>query len=138
MTQMEKNHRGGEGNSPWAATEAAALDLNHATPQRQHVPSVALGQNSVSKARELPEQLPPLAAAATGSERAAPRDAIKAKKLQRARGGCLGTRRRRRTWRTAICDGELYASARAVDFRMGQPIGPTSHCCTPCRANAEK
>ena len=33
-----------------------------------------------------------------------------AKKLLRACGGCLGTKRRRRTWRTAICNGELYAS----------------------------
>jgi len=42
-------------------------------------------------------------------------------KLQRACGGCLGSRRRRRTWVAAISYGEPLTRLRSVDFRMGKP-----------------
>ena len=43
------------------------------------------------------------------------------KAILRAHGGCLGTKRRRRTWQAAISFGELHASVITEDFRMGQP-----------------
>src|SRR4030067_313715 len=46
-------------------------------------------------------------------------------KLLRAYGGCLGVKRRRRTWDTAISPGEPCAGARAGDVRMGKPVPPT-------------
>ena len=124
------------GNSP-GERQPAAMDLNHATQWAMGTQPVARPASplfrrwwSQTTASEASWKGP---AAGLGGGRddhvAAPRDAREAKKLQRAHGGCLGIRRRRRTWRTAICDGELYASARAVDFRMGQPSGPTTHCC---------
>jgi hypothetical protein len=42
-------------------------------------------------------------------------------KLLRACGGCLGSRRRRRTWVAAISYGEPLTRLRSVDFRMGKP-----------------
>ena len=42
-------------------------------------------------------------------------------KLQRACGGCLGSRRRRRTWVAAISYGEPLTRLRSVDLRMGKP-----------------
>ena len=48
-----------------------------------------------------------------------------ASKLQRAHGGCLGVKCRRRTWYTAKSLGELCASAISEDVRMGKPAGET-------------
>ena len=42
-------------------------------------------------------------------------------KLERAHGGCLGTKRRRRTWQTAKSDGELYASIDPSISEWGNP-----------------
>lgn len=42
-------------------------------------------------------------------------------KLQRAYGGCLGAKGRRRTWLAAISRGEPSAGVISADFRMGQP-----------------
>jgi hypothetical protein len=42
-------------------------------------------------------------------------------KLGRAHGGCLGTKRRRRTWQTAISNGELYASIDPLISEWGNP-----------------
>ncbi len=42
-------------------------------------------------------------------------------KLLRACGGCLGSRRRRRTWVAAISHGEPLTRLRSVDLRMGKP-----------------
>ncbi len=46
-------------------------------------------------------------------------------KLQRAYGGCLGVKRRRRTWNTAKSLGEPCAGAISGDVRMGKPTGPS-------------
>jgi hypothetical protein len=45
------------------------------------------------------------------------------RKLQRAYGGCLGVKRRRRTWNTAKSLGEPCAGAISGDVRMGKPAG---------------
>ena len=42
-------------------------------------------------------------------------------KLQRAYGGCLGAKGRRRTWLAAISREEPSAGVIFADFRMGQP-----------------
>jgi len=42
-------------------------------------------------------------------------------KLLRVCGGCLGSRRRRRTWVAAISHGEPPTRLRSVDVRMGKP-----------------
>jgi hypothetical protein len=44
-------------------------------------------------------------------------------KLLRAHGGCLGTRRRRRTRLTAKSHGELYASVDPWVSEWGNPAG---------------
>ncbi len=43
-------------------------------------------------------------------------------KIQRAYGGCLGTRRRRRTRPAAKCHGELQASVDPWMSEWGNPI----------------
>ena len=48
---------------------------------------------------------------------------IYADKLLRVYGGCLGSERRRRTLRAAICHGKPLSRLRSVDFRMGKPGG---------------
>jgi len=51
-------------------------------------------------------------------------------KLLRACGGCLGSRRRRRTWVAAISYGEPLTRLRSVDLRMGKPVaGNTASSC---------
>jgi hypothetical protein len=47
------------------------------------------------------------------------------RKLLRAYGGCLGVKRRRRTWNTAISLGEPCAGAISGDVRMGKPATAT-------------
>ena len=42
-------------------------------------------------------------------------------KERSANGGCLGSRRRRRTWNSAKSFGELKTSVIAKDVRMGKP-----------------
>ena len=42
-------------------------------------------------------------------------------KKRSANGGCLGSKRRRRTWNPAKSFGELETSAIARDVRMGEP-----------------
>ena len=42
-------------------------------------------------------------------------------KLERAHGGCLGTRSRRRTGLTPICFGELYVSVDPEISEWGEP-----------------
>jgi len=44
-------------------------------------------------------------------------------KLQRAHGGCLGTRRRRRTWKPAKSHGELDSSVDPWISEWGNPAG---------------
>ena len=44
-------------------------------------------------------------------------------KLLRADGGCLGIRRRRRTWKAAISFGELLTSFDPEDSEWGNPAG---------------
>jgi hypothetical protein len=48
---------------------------------------------------------------------------ISGRKLLRAYGGCLGVKRRRRTWNTAKSLGEPCAGAISGDVRMGKPAG---------------
>ncbi len=50
-------------------------------------------------------------------------------KLLRAHGGCLGTQCRRRTWYTAQSSGEVCATVRAGDVRMGKPAWGHAHAC---------
>jgi hypothetical protein len=54
-------------------------------------------------------------------ERELGRPEFRVTKLLRACGGCLGSRRRRRTWVAAISHGEPLTRLRSVDFRMGKP-----------------
>ena len=42
-------------------------------------------------------------------------------KLLRANGGCLGIRRRRRTWKAAISFGELLTGFDPEDSEWGNP-----------------
>ncbi len=44
-------------------------------------------------------------------------------KLERAQGGCLGTKSRRRTWQAAKSHDKLQASVIVMDVRMGKPSG---------------
>ena len=44
-------------------------------------------------------------------------------KLLRADGGCLGIRRRRRTWQAAIIFGELLTCFDPEDSEWGNPPG---------------
>jgi hypothetical protein len=51
------------------------------------------------------------------------RDTENQVKLQRAHGGCLGTRRRRRTWKPAKSHGELDSSVDPWISEWGNPAG---------------
>ena len=42
-------------------------------------------------------------------------------KKRSANGGCLGSKRRRRTWNPAKSSGKLETSVIARDVRMGEP-----------------
>ena len=46
--------------------------------------------------------------------------------MKRAQGGCLGSRKRRRTWQAAISLGELQASVDPGISEWGNPLGVIS------------